>query len=184
MKSVFRGGLLLAVFAAGCGETPSPTSPTNRSLFSQELAGAWLGDLQIRAVSAGECVGDDLRASTALGGGFDEGTVTVTQAGTDVTATVRSITTGLSCSYAGTAGPSLFALSAVACNDREIFFQCSNGQTRILDLLGSTMNAFSRATTASGTVASSYNVSRRDEDGVKVPVAGLTIQYQFEAVRP
>lgn len=184
MKSVFPAMFLLAVCAAGCGETPIPTSATSRSLFSQELAGAWLGDLQLQAVSGGECVGDDLRADAALGGGLDEGTVTVVQDGTDVTATVRSVTTGLSCSYSGTAGASLFALSAVNCNEREVYFQCSNGQTRVLDLLGSTMNAFSRAGTARGIVASSYNVSQLDADGRKRPIAGLTVQYQFEAVRP
>jgi hypothetical protein len=184
MKSVCAGVLLLAACAAGCGETPIPSSPTRTSLFASSLSGNWLGELQLVTAAGGECVGADLRADVIAGGGLDEGTVAVAQSGTEMTALVRSVTTGLSCSYSGTAGVSLFALSAVSCDEKEVFFQCTNGETRVLDLLGSTMNAFARAGEASGVVASSYNVSRLDADGRKRPVAGLTVQYQFDAVRP
>jgi hypothetical protein len=189
MKSVFRGIFLLALFAAGCGETPIPTSATSRSLFSQELGGLWLGDLKLSGVADGECVGADLRAVISgadpdTGVAPDSGTVTVTQTGAEMTAVVRSSTTGLSCSYSGSAGASLFALSAVSCDEKEVFFQCTDGQTRVLDLDGSTMTAFARGGEATGTVASSYNVSRIDDDGQKKPVARLTVQYRFEAERP
>jgi hypothetical protein len=184
MKSVFPGILLLAVCAAGCGETPIPTEPTRTSLFFPALSGNWLGALQLVTASGGECVGADLRADVLAGGGLDEGTVAVAQTGTEMTALVRSVRTGLSCSYSGTTGVSLFALSAVSCDQKEVFFQCTNGQSRVLDLIGSTMNAFTRGGEASGIVASSYNVSFVDAAGQKRPVAGLTLQYQFDAARP
>jgi hypothetical protein len=184
MKRVFGGVLLLAVCAAGCGETPIPTEPTRTSLFASSLSGNWLGDLQLVRVLGGECVGADLQADLDAGRGLDEGTVAVEQTGAQMTAIVRSQTTGLTCSYAGTAGVSLFALSAVSCDDKEVFFRCTNGEPRVLDLLGSTMNAFARGGEASGVVASSYNVSVLDDQGTKKPVAGLTLQYEFAAVRP
>ena len=184
MKSVCAGVLLLAACAAGCGETPIPSSPTRTSLFASSLSGNWLGELQLVTAAGGECVGADLRADVIAGGGLDEGTVAVAQTGTEMTALVRSVTTGLSCSYSGTAGVSLFALSAVSCDEKDVFFQFTNGESRVLNLVGSTMNAFARGGQANGVVASSYNVSRIDALGVKQPVAGLTLQYQFDAVRP
>jgi hypothetical protein len=182
MKSVFAGVLLLAACGAGCGETPIATSPT-RSLFSQELGGLWQGDLRLATVRGGECVGADIVAGVGEGDrrDFEGGKVTVTQDGDEVTALVRSEATGLSCTYSGAAGVSLVTLNSVSCDEKKLFFQCANGETRQLDLVGSTMNAFARVgATANGTVSTFYNVSDRQDD----PVAGLTLQYDFSAVRP
>jgi hypothetical protein len=88
----------------------------------------------------------------------------------------------MSCSYAGTAGTSLFGLTAVSCNEKEVFFRCSNGNTRVLDLVSSTMNAFSRGGETSGVVASFYNVHEANSE--RTPVSGLSVRYSFDAVRP
>ena len=181
MKIVCRGIFLLAIFAAGCGETPIATSPS-QSLFSQDSSGLWLGALVLTDVTGGECVGADIAAGLGEGRRLDEGTVSITQTGSDMAASVRSITTGMSCSYAGTAGTSLFGLTSVSCSEKETFFRCSNGETRVLDMVSSTMNAFSRGGETSGVVASFYNVHRADSQ--RTPVSGLSVRYSFEAVRP
>ena len=184
MKIACGGVLVLALGAAGCGETPFPASPTSQSLFSQDSRGLWLGELTLTSVAGGECVGSDIAAGLGQGGTQrdDVGTVSMTQDGRDMTATIRLVT-GSACTYSGTAGTSLFGLDAVECDKKELFFRCSNNAgSRVLTVVDSTMNAFSRAGEMSGTVSTLYNVSMPDSQ--RTPVAGLSLRYQFEAVRP
>ena len=131
-------------------------------------------------VSGGECVGADLRASVP---GLDQGTITLTQNAADVTAVIRSETTGLTCRYDGNASFTGFAATAVSC-DAEILFQCSTGQSRILRPIGSTFTATQNGATATGTVTTSYNIFSFDPvSKVETPVAGMTVESQFTAVR-
>jgi hypothetical protein len=186
MKIVCRGLFLLAIAAAGCGETPIATSPT-QSPFSQDSSGLWLGALVLTDVTGGECVGADIAAGVGEGrrrDGLDEGTVAITQVGSDMNASVRSTTTGMSCSYEGTFGTSLFGLNSVSCDKKRINFRCTSGRVRVLDLVGSTMNAFARAGEIRGVVTSFYNVYEGGPEDEGTPVSGLAVQYKFDAVRP
>jgi hypothetical protein len=180
VRAFVRAAVLIAAGAvAGCGE--NPTSPTaSQSPFVGQFAGTWAGATVRRSVSQGECVGDDLRNSI---GSADEGTVSITQKDTDVSATIRSSSTGLTCQYDGSASFTGFAASAVSC-DAEILFRCSTGQARILRPVGSTFTATESGITASGTVTTTYNVfflnpqTNREE-----PVGGLIVESGFNAVR-
>jgi len=173
--------LFAAVAAAGCGESPlTPTAPS-ASPFRSQFTGLWSGTMLLSSVAGGECVGADLRASTSPQ--FDQQTVTITQDGSDVTAIVRSATTGLTCQYRGTSSLASFALSADSCN-AEIVLQCSNGAARVLEPIGSTMTVSQSGNTTAGVVTTSYNVfSESTEENQRKPVAGLTIQHQFTATR-
>jgi hypothetical protein len=164
---------------AGCGE--NPTSPSaNQTPFLGQFAGTWAGVTVPVRVSGGECVGDDLRASAPS---LNEGTVTMTQKDGDLSAVIRSETTGLTCRYDGSASLTSLAATAVSC-DAAILFRCSNGQPRVLRPVGSTFTATQNGTTAHGTVTTTYNVfflnpqTNREE-----PVAGLTVESDFSAVR-
>ena len=183
MKSRFwPAAALAALFAtAACGEDPlMPVSPSD-SPFATQFTGLWNGTMQLSAVSGGECVGDDLRASTATGPTFDFGTVAITQKQSDVTAVVRSATTGLSCQYRGTASLAGFALSSESC-DAPVLFRCSNGNARVLEPIGSTMTVRQSANQTTGIVTTSYNVfSDSTEVNQRKPIAGLTTQHQFAA---
>ena len=180
-----RGLVLSAALIAmgglvGCGE--SPTSPTaNQSSFVVgQFAGTWTGATVLSGVSGGECVGEDLRNSVPVP---DQGTVSLTQKSTDVTAVIRSSSTGLTCQYDGSASFTGFAASAVSC-DKEILFQCSNGQSRILRPIGSTFTATQNGITATGTVTTSYNVFFVDPvTHDELPLAGLTVESQLSAIR-
>jgi hypothetical protein len=170
---IAMGGLV------GCGE--NPTSPTANQLpFVGSFAGTWSGATVPVNVSGGECVGADLRASVPS---INQGTVSLTQKDADVSAVIRSESTGLTCRYDGSASLTSFAATAVSC-DAEILFRCSNGQPRILRPVGSTFTATQNGATAQGTVTTTYNVfflnpqTNREE-----PVAGLTIESAFTAVR-
>ena len=174
--------LIAMVAAVGCGE--SLTAPTSQQApFTGQFGGTWSGSMLLTGVSGGECVGADLSARAASGSAFDQGTINVAQTANNVSAVVRSATTGLSCRYDGSAAFTSFALSAVSCADSEVFFQCSNGNSRILNLVGSTMTATRSGTTATGVVTSTYNVSLVDAQNQRKPVAGLTVQHQFTALR-
>src|ERR1700756_2779899 len=117
MKRAFVSGLLVMTCGlAACGE--NPTSPTNPAPFAAQFAGSWAGTTVRRSVTSGECVGDDLRNAPA---GSDVGTVTLTQSATDISAIIRSESTGLTCQYDGSASVNSFAASSVKC-DADLLF--------------------------------------------------------------
>ena len=145
------------------------------------IAGAAFGSqTQANATFAVE-YGDDMQADI---GSVDFGTVVISQTQTDVTAVVRSASTGLSCRYSGTAGPGAFALHTQACEVNQILFRCANGASRVLEQVGSTATATLGGGGATGTVTTFYNVfSDSTEEEQRRPVAGLVLEEQFNAVR-
>lgn len=185
MKSRAAGIAVVAAMVAGCGPNlnnpASPTPVTTQSPFISQFGGFYNGSLTLTRVAGGECVGQDYQSAIGV---VDVGTVVISQAQTDVTAVVRSASTGLSCRYQGSAGPGAFALNAQSCDIDEILFQCTNGASRVLEPIGSTVTATLSGTSATGVVATSYNVfSDNEEEGVRKPVAGLILEQQFSAVR-
>jgi hypothetical protein len=182
MKRVFMvsGVLVLAGALAGCAENPVTPTPGQSPFITGEFAGTWSGATVPARVSGGECVGADLRASVP---GIDQGTVTLTQNATDVSAVIRSATTGLTCRYDGSASFSGFALTAVSC-DAQILFQCSTGQSRILRPIGSTLTATQNGATAVGSITTTYNIFGIDPvTKEETPIAGMTVENQFTATR-
>jgi hypothetical protein len=184
-RSLLAGVVVSAAVASGaCGLSGTPTGPSSTSSpFVTQFAGMWVGSMRLTNVVGGECVGADLGTRVAAGA-QDIGTVTITQQQGDVSAVVRSTTTGLTCQYDGNAALATFSASASSCDEKNIVYQCSNGNARVLEVIGSTMTATIDGNTTSGIVATSYNVFAESEDENKrKPVAGLTLQQQFTAVR-
>jgi len=188
MKSPVIGlAVVLTTMVAGCGPnvTGTPTSPTPttpaQSPFVSQIGGFWDGSLVLSSVRGGECAGEYFQATI---GTADLGTVVITQTRTDVKAVVRSSTTGLSCRYEGAVGLGEFALSTQACEVNELLLQCSNGASRVLEQVGSTVTATLNGGAATGTVATWYNVfSDSTEEDQRKPVAGLVLEQQFTAIR-
>ena len=178
--------VVVASMVAGCGPntTATPTSPTTapeQSPFISQFGGFWNGTLTLSRVSGGECVGAEYRSTV---GARDIGTVVISQTSSDVTAVVRSSTTGLSCRYQGTAGPGAFALSTQKCDISETLYQCANGASRVVEQVGSTVTATINGSTANGTITTFFNVwAESAEEDERVPVAGLILEEQFNAVR-
>ena len=176
-----------ALTAASCGPnlTATPTSPTTttpgQSPFVSRVNGFYNGELTLSNVRGGECAGDFYRAQL---GTQDLGTVVINQNQTEVTAIVRSATNGVACRYQGAVGLGAFALSTQQCEVPELLLQCANGAARVLEQVGSTMTAQMAGGTATGTVATWYNVfAVSTEEDKRVPVAGLVLEQQFTAVR-
>jgi hypothetical protein len=177
---VASGVMVVACALAGCAENPVSPTPGQSPFITGQFAGTWSGATVTARVSGGECVGADLRASVR---GIDQGTVTLTQNAADVSAVIRSATTGLTCRYDGSASFTGFALSAVSC-DAEILYQCSTGQARILRPIGSTLTATQSGLTATGTITTSYNIFGIDPaTKEETPIAGMTIESDFTATR-
>jgi hypothetical protein len=177
---VASGVMVVACALAGCAENPVSPTPGQSPFITGQFAGTWSGATVTARVSGGECVGADLRASVR---GIDQGTVTLTQNAADVSAVIRSATTGLTCRYDGSASFTGFALSAVSC-DAEILYQCSTGQARILRPIGSTLTATQSGLTATGTITTSYNIFGIDPTTKEeTPIAGMTIESDFTATR-
>jgi hypothetical protein len=128
--------------------------------INDTLDGLYVGTLELSAVASGECVGADLQGDI---GKINASTVSITtQQQYDVTAIVRSFSTGLFCTYKGNTRSGLFAANDASdrtCNS-EILLQC-----------------------ASGIVATTFNVLREDSTGKRFAVAGLTTQETFNATR-
>ena len=177
---IVAGVLVVAGALAGCAENPMSPTPGQSPFITGEFAGTWSGATVPARVSGGECVGADLRASTPTA---DRGTITLTQKAADISAVIRSETTGLTCQYTGNASFTGFAASAVSC-DADILFQCSTGQPRILKPIGSTFTATQNGATATGTVTTSYNIFGIDPvTKAETPVAGMTVESDFTAIR-
>jgi hypothetical protein len=179
--------VMAASMVAGCGPnlTATPTSPTTppaQSPFISRVGGFYNGSLALSRVTGGECVGEEYQST--IGFARDDSTVVISQTNTDVTAMVRSATTGLSCRYQGTAGPGAFALNTQKCEVSEILFRCANGASRVVEQIGSTFTATVNANAVTGTVTTFFNVwTDSIEAEERRPVAGLILEEQFTAVR-
>jgi hypothetical protein len=183
MKSCIGLGavLLLAAGSLACEEpSAAPTSPSP-SPFAAQFSGLYTGTITLENVNGGDCVGNDMALTI---GSTQNSTIAITQDASNVSAVVRSASTGLQCSYAGQASFATFAVNASSCDAAQVLFQCSNGQSRVLELVGSTITGTVTGKTTTGTVASTYNVfAQSTVEEIRVPVAGLVTQQTFTAVR-
>jgi len=180
-RVVFGVGLAVAMASLACDSVPSPLNPSETSAFTTNFNGLYAGSMMLTRVSGGECVGVDLTPTT---GSLDAGTVTISQVEGDLTAVVRSATTGLRCTYTGKASLATFAASIESCDATEIIFACTTGQARLLTLVGSTITASIAGTGTQGVVATSYNVfAPGAEANARIPVGVLVTEQQFSANR-
>jgi hypothetical protein len=112
---------------------------------------------------------------------IDNGTIAVTQADQNLTARLSSASTGLSCSYKGTAAQNTFALDAASCDAPMLLLRCADGRVRELKLLGSTLQGTMTGGQLNGTMANSYNAFA---SGGGAGVTRVTLNYQLTAARP
>ena len=160
---------LTTLLTSSCGSS-SPSAPS-----VAQVAGAWVGNATLTAVSGGECVGGTLQAAI---GSRDIFTAALKQAGNMLDATVTSQGNGTSCAYTGTSGGSALGLTMASCQaDRVLRVRCSNGALRDLQLQADAITANVDVRTGStGTDASAWTVS---VSGTAVPVGLLNLTATF-----
>ena len=173
--------LIAGVISSGCGassDSQNPGAPLPSPLTAN-VNGLWRGSSTLTAATGGECVGPLLSAGI---GTADTRTLTMAQEGTGVTAKVTSADTGLGCQYTGRVALNTLALDAASCAAGEPVFlvvQCTNGATRQLELVGSTITATVAGGVVSGTLAETFNV----RDFENKPIAGLVVNRTISATR-
>jgi hypothetical protein len=167
--------ILLATL--GCQE-PRPFTPTDAALFIPDVQGVWSGPMTLVAARGGECVG-------AVVNNFlpptDRGTVTITQTGNELSATMTTESTGLACRYTGSATTTSFAVNATSCDRTGLIVTCLEGVARELRLVGSSLTADWNGNQVTGSVSTTYNVF--EAGGSQAGVGSLVTNHDFVAAR-
>ena len=177
--------LAVTAVAAGCGTDPNSDteSPTVPSPFYAQVDGRWSGAARLQRVDGtmtgfGECVQADVNYRVNNQLLSDEQVVlTIDQDRADLTATLSSSTTGLSCAYSGAASFASMSLHAATCSAPQLVMRCSNEAVRTGELVGSTMEGTydPASRTITGTAANTYNLFDADDK----PVAGIVVRYNY-----
>ncbi|HZI78718.1 MAG TPA: hypothetical protein VFD69_04375 [Vicinamibacterales bacterium] len=180
-RAALFAGLFAAVMATtSCGDsvngipvTPvAPTGPSSLSdLLLPRLGGNWYGEFILNGVAGGTgpavnagVTGCDGASFAQVLGEKNEYTLSITQSGSDLTAKMVSAFNGLACEYTGRVGSEqTFVLHAEQCTQKALNLACQNGNSRVLDLVGSSVTArFDdpiNPRVISGTAAHTYNVT-------------------------
>ena len=155
-----RAALVAGVFASvlattACGDNPAatpvtPVGPSSlASLLMPRLGGNWNGELTLTGVTGGTGPGVNAGVTGCDGASFaqvlgekNEYTLIITQSDSDLTANMVSASNGLSCEYTGRIGSgNSFVLHAESCAASGLELLCRNGDSRTLDLVGSSVTA-------------------------------------------
>jgi hypothetical protein len=197
-----RAALIAGLFAsamatASCGDSvngipATPVAPTGPSSLSElllpRLSGNWGGELTLIDIKGGTGAAKTAGALECVGAAFDKviseknvNTLSITQSGSDLTAKLVSAGTGLACEYTGRVGSgSTFVLHAAKCTE-DLNLLCSTGETRKLQLVGSSLTASFNdpinPTSISGTAAHTYNVYDPEE-----PLGAMVANHSFSGL--
>jgi hypothetical protein len=185
----------LVVGSTACESGSAPTTPAGPSVFVPQFSGLWAGAAVLTKVTPvvdGECVQPSLQGQVGTDAGTDYVTMSVTQDAQNLTARLSSASTGLSCSYAGTAALNTLALdsgtpgepAAAQCDAPKLLLRCENQSVRELQLLGSTVQGTMTGGRIDGTIANSYNAFDAAGPNKGDGVTRVTLNYQFTAARP
>ena len=172
----------LVVGSTACETTNSsptaPTEPSGPSVFAPQFVGLWAGTAVLTKVTPvidGECVSPSLEGQMGTAEGSDKFMMTVTQGTDGLEGRFSSSSTGLSCSYKGTATPYTLALDSPSCDGQKLLLRCANGSVRTLELIGSTLQGTMTGGQIDGTIAHSYNAAG---------VTTVALNYRFTAAKP
>jgi hypothetical protein len=174
----------VVISTASCTENAASGPSTQPSLFAPQFSGTWTGSAVltgVTSVSDGECVQPTLQAQVGTTSGTERINLTLSQDNQNLAARLSSSTTGLACTYEGSAAQNTLALNAAACDAETLIVRCTNGSVRNLELVGSTVQGVVSGGAVNGTVANSYNVF----DAVTgIGVTRVTMSYQMAASKP
>ena len=155
-RAALFAGLFASVMATtSCGDDPNkiPVAPTGPSSLSDlllpRLGGNWGGELTLSGVTGGTGPAVNAGATWCEGAAFarvlgekNEYTLSITQSGNDLTAKMVSASNGLACEYTGRVGSEkTFVLHAEQCTQKPLNLMCSDNQSRLFDLVGSSVTA-------------------------------------------
>jgi hypothetical protein len=171
---------MMFVLAVSCISACASDSPTTPSIGgTAQVAGLWRGTATTASISGGECFASLFQSLIGSSGSVS---MTLTQNGAKVTATVPGADGSSNYTYAGTAASTTLTLSSTACATCDaIGAQCpSGGALRDVKLQSSNVTATVNSNTMSGTETETYNVLVA---GTTTSVGTLTINDTFSLTR-
>jgi hypothetical protein len=163
---------IAAMAAASCGGPPS-TAPS-----TVQVAGAWIANSTLSAVSGGACAGVAVQNAVGRRDVF----LSAIAGQSTIAATITSEGNGTSCAYAGTNAGGAVSLTMTSCAQNNVVsLACSNGERRDLRLVGGslTANADSLRGTGSGSDVTTWDVFLA---GTSQGVGALTLSAGFNWV--
>ena len=166
-RLISRLAVLVNVAAlAACGSSSS--MPTPQPL---QLAGIWTMTETRTSVTGGECLDGTFQPTV---GTSNPMTMTFTQNGTSLNATGTGQSSGVTCSWSGTADVDRFALTLLSCqqNANQFGLHCANGAVRDLRIASSGISVVVTAAGYAGTKSDTYNV---DVGGTFTQVGALVV---------
>jgi hypothetical protein len=172
--------LAMFVLAASCISACAGDSPAAPSLGqAAQVAGVWRGTATTASVSGGECFASVFQTFV---GGSGAVSMTLTQNGTNVTATVPGSDGTSTNTYTGTVGASALTLNSTTCATCDaIGAPCpTGGAVRDVKLQSSNITGTVNGNTLSGTETETYNVLVA---GTTTSVGTLSISDTFSLTR-
>jgi len=163
--------IVLVCLIAACGSS-SPAAPS-----IAQVGGVWTGN--VTQTGATSTTGECLAFFQQSNGGSDRYTVSITQTGSDLTATASSQSSGQSCNYTGTAGATTVSLNATACNPVGYAVVC-NGLARDVVINARSVTGTVSGNTISGTTGETWNVVVHN---TSTPVGIVTVNNTFSIVK-
>jgi hypothetical protein len=139
------------ILGAACS-SPQPAAPS-----ANQIAGAWLVNAMLSAVSGGECVGADLQDAIGRRDVF----LAALAGSATVDATITSQGMGTSCAYTGSDSGGGLSLTMTSCRSgRVVNVQCGSGQRRDLQIVAGVLQGRpdSRVGTGPASEATVWNV--------------------------
>lgn len=166
--------LLLAISAAGCENSGTPTGPST----SAQVGGDWTYTLRLNTVSGGECVGS---AAQAAVGSTDSGPLNIVQTGSSLSATIGDPTTG-TCTYTGSVSGDSMTLNLSRCDGGMTLagFPCANGAMRDIEYASNVVSAAVAGNNATGTSVETYNIYAPSTTN---RLSVMTLNASFSATR-
>jgi hypothetical protein len=156
--------LAVAVIAAGCQDSRT-VNPVAASVFVPNISGLWTGPMTLLSATGGECVGGVIPTFLPSN---DQGTVTIGEDGTTLTATLTMESTGLACRFTGNNAAGTFTMNATSCDRTGLIVACADGRARKLELAGSSLTAVWDGQNIVGRTTSTYNVFTTDQNATGV----------------
>ena len=177
-RAVRAAMVVVAVVATGCQDSRA-VNPTAASLFVPNISGVWTGPMTLLGASGGECVGAVIPTFLPS---TDQGSVTIGEDGTSLTATLTMESTGLACRFSGNKTDNALSMNATSCDRTGLIVACANGQARELKLVGSSMSATWDGQHITGRTTSTYNVFTASGTDT-VGVGSLVASHGFSVTR-
>ena len=177
-RAVRAAMLVLAVVAIGC-EDSRVVNPTAASFFVPNISGVFSGPMTLVSATGGECVGAVIPTFLPS---TDQGTVTISEDGKSLTASMTTESTGLACRFSGNKTDSALTMNATSCDRTGLLVACANGEVRQLKLVGSNISASWDGQHISGRTTSTYNVFTPPGSD-EVGVGSLVASHSFFVTR-